>query len=230
SSGLPCHIHADFFPTSDRKHLHWEADYRSEWNRVALRTAAKVVGTHLEELKDYVGHKRLWALCQAAKAMADGTREPFRSFWAELLPVVRTSKSVYTQRGDWMIPGDATVVDSSYRDCLPAIDSLGLSAVHEDLDFARSLLTDKANGPGVKTLRLSLMNDSLSQLKIVSGATLDSCPPILKDGGLRVQLWTLLESMLASVQAGTKEDRARLSKLPFVIGSEGSIWAPSEIF
>ena len=64
----------------------------------------------------------------------------------------------------------------------------------------------------------------------MSGAPLDSCPPILKDGGLRVQFWTLLESMLASVQAGTKEDRDRLSKLPVVISSDGSVWAPSEIF
>jgi hypothetical protein len=129
SSGLSCHIHADFFPASDRKHLHWEADYRTEWNRVALRAAAKAIGLHVEDLKDYVGHKRFWALCQAAKSMADGTREPFRSFWTELLPAVRAGKSVYTQRGEWVIPGDATVVDSSYRDCLPAIGSLGLSAV-----------------------------------------------------------------------------------------------------
>ena len=128
---------------------------------LALRAAAKVIVSHVDDLKDYVGHERFWALCQAAKTMADGTREPFRVFWTELLPAVRAARACYTQRGEWVIPGDATVVDSSYRDCVPAIDALGLSAVHEDLDFARSLLTDKTNGPGVKILRLPLMNDSV---------------------------------------------------------------------
>ena len=36
--------------------------------------------------------------------------------------------------------------------------------------------------------------------------------------------------MLASAQSGTKEDRDRLSHLPVVIGSDGNVWAPAEIF
>jgi uncharacterized protein DUF3883 len=230
SSGLSCHIHADFFPTSDRKHLHWEADYRSEWNRAALRAAARAIVSHVDDLKDYIGHERFWTLCQAAKTLADGTREPFRVFWTELLPAVRGGKSVYTQRGEWVIPGDATVVDSSYRDCVAAIDSLGLNGVHEDLDFARSLLTDKANGPGVKILRLPVVNEAFNGLAIVGGTPVASSPPILKDDTVRLQFWTLLERMLASVQSGTKDDRDRLSHLPVAVGSDNNVWSPAEIF
>ena len=40
SSGLPCHVHADFYPTNDRKHVLWESDFRSTWNRAAVQAAA----------------------------------------------------------------------------------------------------------------------------------------------------------------------------------------------
>ena len=36
--GLPFHVHADFFPSNDRKHVLWDGDYRSAWNRACLQT------------------------------------------------------------------------------------------------------------------------------------------------------------------------------------------------
>jgi hypothetical protein len=228
-TGLSCHIHADFYPTNDRKHLLWESDYRSEWNRSALQAAARAIRLNVAGVRDQLGHRKFWELCRAAKDLADGPREPFGCFWTELLPELRTSASVYTNRREWLTASSVTIVDAAYRDCLPAIEALGINIVHEDLDFARNILTDRANGPGVRVLRLPVVNECLGALGVATGTPVEACPSVLKEPELRRQLWVLLERMLASPQAGAKDDRDRLARLPVVMASDGRVRAPAEV-
>lgn len=44
---LPFHIQADFFPSNDRKHIKLENDIESEWNKAAIKTAAKIFSDNL---------------------------------------------------------------------------------------------------------------------------------------------------------------------------------------
>jgi len=229
-SGLPCHVHADFYPTNDRKHLLWESDYRSAWNRAALDAAARGFRSHFEAIRDQIGHVAFWMALEAAKTLAGGPREPFRCFWRELLAATRDARSVYTQRGDWLLPAGATVVDSPYRDCLPVLESLGIAAVHEDLDFARNTLTEKANGLAVESLRLSVVNRRLLTLKTENGTALNLCPTILKEKSLREGLWTVVDRLLGSAQGSSKDDRDCLAGIPISPGSDGRIWAPRDVY
>lgn len=228
-TGLSCHVHADFFPTNDRKGLLWELGYRSEWNAAALKGAAQAIRNHLTDVRDHIGHVRFWKLCQDAKTLAEGQRQAFRCFWKELLPIIRTTACVFTHGGQWVLPSVATVVDPAQRDCQPAIDALGIAAVHEDLDFARNILTERASGAGVGILRLSSVIERVSALRLVAGTALEACPPLLKEPGLRQQFWTLLDRMLASPQAGAKEDGERVRGLPILASTEGSARAPAEL-
>ena len=119
SSGLSCHIHADFFPTSDRKHLHWEADYRSEWNRVALRAAAKAIVSHVDESERlHWSQEILGALSSGEDHGGWNARTISGPSGRSCSRPFAAARACYTQRGEWVIPGDATVVDSSSRDCL----------------------------------------------------------------------------------------------------------------
>jgi hypothetical protein len=44
---LPFHINADFFPTIDRKRIHFDNGYQAEWNEAAVACAAAIIADHL---------------------------------------------------------------------------------------------------------------------------------------------------------------------------------------
>jgi hypothetical protein len=229
-SGLSCHIHGDFFPTNDRKHLLWEADYRSEWNRAALRAAARAIASNTDQVKSYLGPRRFWELCRSASELARSPAQHLRCFWSELLPALRGSASVFTSRGGWVLPGSATVVDPTFRDCLPALQALGIEIVHEDLDSFRNLLTERADGLGVRVLRLPSVVEAIQACGVQRGTASDVSAKVLADPPLRSQLWQVLDRMLASPQAGSREDRDSLARLPCVTSTDGRVMAPAEVF
>lgn len=229
-SGLPCHIHADFFPTRDRKHLLWENDYRSEWNRAALLAVAQTIAANLETLKPILGHIGVWALFQSAKALAHDSSHEFKVFWTEMLPYVKTSASVFTRAEEWLVPSAATIVDADYDDGLPALEALGIQRIHSDLDSFRTLLADRADGPGVRIFRLSLLNDRLGALNIASGTPVKDCPRVFRDEKLRRPLLELIELLLGGAQPAAKEDRNRLHELPLLVGTDDKLWAAADAF
>ena len=74
SSRLPLHVNADFFPGSDRRRLLVEGP-RGEWNRLALRAAARTLADHLTVLVDALSPTRLWQVLFAAHQAKDDAEE-----------------------------------------------------------------------------------------------------------------------------------------------------------
>jgi hypothetical protein len=64
-SGLPAHLNADFYPESDRKHLITDS-FHGDWNRLAVRAAARILAAQLPALAPRLGHEQLWRLIYAA--------------------------------------------------------------------------------------------------------------------------------------------------------------------
>ena len=54
-SGLPAHVNAGFYPASDRRHLITDS-FHGEWNRLAVRAAARVLASRLPSLTTWLGH------------------------------------------------------------------------------------------------------------------------------------------------------------------------------
>ena len=48
---LPFHINADFYPTTDRKRIHFAGGYQAEWNRAAISCAARTITQHFDRLR-----------------------------------------------------------------------------------------------------------------------------------------------------------------------------------
>jgi len=114
-TGLPFHINAEFFTTSDRKRIIFESDYQSEWNRAAITTAAQVFQSGLDHLRTLVSHKRLWEMIESiqkvAQESAKGSRErTLARFWDVLPPTLRNIPVIFTSRGEWRMVSDTLLL------------------------------------------------------------------------------------------------------------------------
>lgn len=92
-TGLPFHIHADFYPASDRKTIEFgdPDEPRSEWNRAAIRAAVSVVSSNLIPLRNFYQDaaslwKFLWHVSMVHQHYKENTRLPLGEFWESLLP------------------------------------------------------------------------------------------------------------------------------------------------
>jgi hypothetical protein len=243
-SGLPFHIHADFFPTNDRKHLLWEADYRSDWNREAIRAAARAVREHLVAIRDTLGPRRFWQMVKSAHDLKEAPNEAYRCFWSELLPAIQRIPCVFTSRsaeaggkrehglsGEWSVPSETVFVDSAYREYLRTIEALDLKSVHPDLTPFRTLLVEQQNGVSVPIFRLPAVNRSLAVMGLTTRTVLDeAAPTVVRNDTAREKLWGLLNSVLENPQAGHKEDRAALAGRAVVMASDGALWPCNEVY
>ena len=101
-TGLPFHIDADFFPTSDRKSIAFEdtSDHRSEWNRAVIRAAASIVSDNLISLRDLFkkNASTFWAFLECLRDVysehLDNTRKPLGDFWNLLRPSLQKHQIV----------------------------------------------------------------------------------------------------------------------------------------
>lgn len=141
SSGLPVMINADFFPSSDRKRILFDNDFKSDWNRVALRAAAQTIGESLEQLPELLGAKSLWDLlgeAYKAKVEKDAVNGVF---WGVLSPRVVEEAVVLTTQGEWKKPGSTFYVESpAEHEAEPLFAALGLPVVSRDLRPHQNLL------------------------------------------------------------------------------------------
>ncbi|MBE7556760.1 MAG: hypothetical protein HS126_37415 [Anaerolineales bacterium] len=93
---LPFHLNADFFPTNDRKHIIFGNDYQSDWNRAAVRAAARTLAANFDKLRDLWGirefGKFLRRLDDCRRQVEQNEYDPvFAAFWEEIAPSLQTS-------------------------------------------------------------------------------------------------------------------------------------------
>lgn len=78
---LSLHISADFFPTTDRKRIHFDGGYQAAWNQAAITCAAETFAAALPELRDALSPQTLWQLLQQTaytQELADQGDAPLR--------------------------------------------------------------------------------------------------------------------------------------------------------
>jgi hypothetical protein len=80
TTGLPFHINADFFPSSDRKKIIFDGTYQQSWNEAAISAAVLALAKALPELRTRLGHLSLWALLDSLNTISSqalsGKRAP----------------------------------------------------------------------------------------------------------------------------------------------------------
>ena len=234
STGLPFHIDADFYPSSDRKSIAFgdTHDPRSDWNRAAIRAAAWAVHSNLIALRDMYSDdsSTLWAFLSCIQEVhqgaKDNTRLPLGEFWESLLPSLAEAPIAFTESGKWLVPRLTRIpTGQQEEDAVRAFQGIGIEIVHHDLWNSRNLLTRGDVGVG----RVSAA-DLHHHLKLSGYANgpMSSLP--VESVPLEV-LWRGIEGVLAKEQGRSKETAIDLlGACALAPGLDGRLWPCASAF
>ena len=151
-TGFPFHINAEFFTSNDRKRLNLTAGYEAEWNRAAIRAAAKTLADYLERLPSLLGHQSFWSLLESIKKTSDEAAKPGRepalaAFWEDLSLRLQTAPVVFTTLGEWLMPSQCCLLlQKEEAAIIPLLEKFGLKIASEDLRPYQALLRSDAVG------------------------------------------------------------------------------------
>lgn len=232
---LPFHINADFFTTSDRKHLIWGDDYQAEWNRAAIRAAAQALAAGFDKLPDLLRHEGLWALLeklveckrQAEEREIDAV---FAAFWDKVAPNLPTRPIVFTTKGQWIIPGKVRLLQSEVELAATSIfKSLSIPIVHPDLRPYFGLMRQKEIG--ILLLSVPDVAQAMNQAGLGERVPLSQAPPALgrlEDWHI---LWRALDELLERCSLHEREQAVdTLRACAIAPGVDGALWPPFDIF
>jgi len=233
SVGMPLHLHADFFPSNDRKRIQLGSDFQGEWNRTAIRAAARALAGAVPRLTTELGHRMLWNLFAAAEALVrdveDGRREPgVEVLWQELSKAIPTLPVVYTSAGDWRSPREPVYRVESPDSALDWLSAIGIDCVHRDLRPYYNLLTRV----GIPLLDAEPFVSALRTLGLDRSVPLERWPaPVSADEGLAA-LWGETERMLARHRSAEAQATARrlVSGCAVALGRDGALHPAEALF
>lgn len=235
-TGLPFHVNADFFPTSDRKRIIFESDYQSRWNRYAIEAAAEALRHASHTLPELLGHKRYWRFLESIRQIADEAKQGRRErlltmFWEAIEPTLRGSEIVYATSGEWKKPEDAVfLLQREEMSSVRVLENLGFSVVHEDLRPYLNLLRSEAIGVPILTIdRLCAALESEGLTKRLDVA--DWPIWLQKKGALRT-LWGEI-GLLLSPQGRpktTEGEKERLKALAIAPGRDRALWPCAQVY
>ncbi len=153
-TGLPFHINADFYPSSDRKRILFDQDYKSEWNRVAIECAASTLAAHIDHLLKLYSPEPFWDFADKVKNVTEtfGLDAPVEKFWNELVPGIRSSKSILTTSKNHLRPSEVFYLDTDVEvDAAFVFEDLGINTVHPNLRKYRNPMIEK---DGARVIRM----------------------------------------------------------------------------
>ena len=159
-SGLPAHVNADFFPESDRKHLITDS-FHGEWNRLAVRAAARSLAARLADLAPRLGHEQLWRMIFAAhEARPAGPDTGITAYWEEIGPILPTTPVMWTTSGQWAPPESTVFLYSSEEDeVIPVLEELGVLVMHPQAGAFARRMTGRA---GARQLTAGILASSFA--------------------------------------------------------------------
>ena len=224
---LPLLVNADFYPASDRKRIRFDTGARSEWNRVAVRAAARALAANLELLPQAIGDKALVTLLREARDLGsrvdssdeDGT---LAAFWREIRSVLPTTPVVPTTSGTHGTPrkvrlwSDAAELESSVVLREAGIDLVS-NEVRADWHQMRS------GEVGIENLHLRDIVSALSLNGLTKRWTI-TAPISGLDAHSVEHLWRLLEVLLSARDRSDELSRTHLERCALAEGVDGAYW------
>ena len=225
---LPFHVNADFYTTNDRKRVILDQDYQSEWNRAALRAAARVFGSAIEKLPDLLGPERLWALLERVQQVHyqnDGPRgeQVLKEFWECALDPLERTRVIYTTQGQWVHTTEAyLLLQKEEAKAIPALEALNLKIVNEMLRSYQPLLRELK----VRVLDVDAIYTRLQELGLTRRMTSAELPPFLIERKHREALWGEIALLLER----KPEAREKVRALTLAPGRDGAFWPCRDVY
>lgn len=206
---LPFHINADFFPTTDRKRIHFGSSYQAAWNQAAIKCGARLLAQNLDELAQRLGPVRLWdlllQLAEAAQLAVQG-RLPsvFTAFWQEAVSRLANLPLMFTARGAWSTAAEVRLVEM--ETAVPLLNALSLPIVHSDLIPYFPLM----RRPEIGAVNLSIddLAAALRQAGLDRATPLYAAPDGLRSLDAWQALWTLIDTLLDDLPHPRARDAA----------------------
>jgi hypothetical protein len=234
--GLPFHIQADFYPTSDRKRVILDSGFQAEWNVAAIRAAAWAISRSLEHLRDSLGPERLWELVECARTVAveatKGQREPCLSeFWSSLHPEVRRSPVVWTSAGAWCLPSEVLLLEKGEEEAsVELFEALELKVLHPSLRPYFALLRTSEIGA-----RLMEIPDLVRAVMAKTGpgpVPTEERPNLLRSPSAIACLWHEIEVLLQRPRRTDEreKDLRLLRECPIVPCRDGTLRSGNETY
>ena len=235
-TGLPFHIHSDFFSTSDRKRIVFESDYQSEWNRSAIVAAARALAGALDRLPQILGHDILWEMLtrleQVARDAQKGSPDPvFAELWNIVATQLPTTAVVYTTRGKWQTPSQTVFLLREEEDAFsPVLAGLDLNIVHKDLRRHLNLLRGEA--VGVAPLYVSTLCEAVAKAGLVERVGKADWPPSLRKKGALNAVWQELNCLTEGRRRSAdrvKSDNDALRRVALALAIDGALWPCGDV-
>ena len=197
---LPLHINADFYPTTDRKRIHFGKDYQAEWNRAAIRCASDLLASHFELLSQQLGPFDFWELIHKiayADQLAQGDELPkvFATFWDAIAPLLHDNPILFTADEQWLLPSEVRLPGRNVGEtAVSLLNQLHIPILHPDLNSHSQLMQQ----PEIGALPLSIHDVivALQEAGLVNNTSLLDAPSFLQGLDRLQTLWQLIDKLL----------------------------------
>ena len=230
-TGLPIHINADFFTSSDRKRIILSG-YQEEWNRYAIQTAAEILCTDLLSVRDYLEPQALWELIQRIKSIYEEKNPDFVSpFWEQIQETIKDQPIVYTSQQKWICPLDGYIpVTPEEERVIPIFEDLDLPIVHPNLRPFYTLLID--NDIGVKRIVADDFAEHLFTHGLTDIRPLKEAPIWLQSPENRKLLYWEIQQLLGRNIGDERRQNAtvKFSQCTLILGQNHKLYPPKDIF
>jgi hypothetical protein len=225
STDLPFHIQADFFPSSDRRRIVFDGEFRSEWNRLAVRQAHAVFAESLPRLRSVLSPSNLWSILDGVYKAGHGSEEMAKHCWETVKSKIQDRKYVYTASGEWkradktyLFPKDNPLTDSARK-------ALGLPTRHPKLRDHYNLL----RSIGAKNLTFSTLVNRIESTDLRDGIEFKAAPEWVRHEESYNAVCRLLQLKYSSLAGKKTESRNRLRQLPLAKTVDGNLKAFSKV-
>jgi hypothetical protein len=218
---LPFHISADFFPTTDRKRIHFASGYQAEWNQAIIRGAATIITNHFDELPAQLGAA---GLCHWLQKLAD-TRylaqqgelpAVFAVFWDTVAPQLAAKPILFTAQNQWVLPGEGrllgrvvegeTATPTSLSAIVTLLAALNIPIIHPDLIPYQNLLRQPEIG--TPPLAVSDIAAALIRAGLIHPTPLYEAPPFLRRLEDWQTIWSLLDGLFNRLHHPAEKEAA----------------------
>jgi hypothetical protein len=221
-TGLPFHVNADFYPSSDRARLPPEG-FQGEWNAAAVEAAADVLAEHLLELRDLVGPERLWSLLFAAFVSREDTDRWAAVFWPKLSPLLSEAPILWTSGETWGEPRRGRVLlEPDEEAFLPALVALGLQIAHPSL---RTYLfrMPRVDVLALKELGVRDIAQALRAIGLTGEVSFDELPDPLHAKAILEAVWQEIDLLLQRLPRNWQDAAAPLTDVALAPAQGGSL-------
>jgi hypothetical protein len=218
---LPFHISADFYPTTDRKRIHFSDGYQAEWNQAAILCAAKTVAHHFHTLPRHLGPVGLWQLVQAcviAQQMVESGELPsiFAAFWHNLAPLLPYQSILFTAGEQWVLPNHVRLLQPGVDDtAVSLLTHLKIPIVHPDLFAFQQLMAQPEIG--TTSLTVQDITAALVDAELTQPTDLFAAPPFLRSLEVLQTLWQIIDKLLNQLFHPERIEEARAALRPCAV-------------